>query len=469
MALVQGKFGPRIDRTAAGVRPLRVLFLNTRDSLGADVAVHVALARALDRVQTRVWAATSTYEAPGASARAALESIPALTVLPLDLGRPLAGQRGAARIAALLRNGRGAASLVHLAWLCRRERIDVIHVTERPRDALFGLLLARLAGSACVIHAHTSYYRHDATRLGDWTLRHADAVVGVSRFTAHTFVRDAGLPGRRVFAVHNAVDSALFRPDVPVAERAAMRARLGVPADVPLIGCVARLSRWKDQAALLDALVAVRRAVPAARLVLAGLSSDDAPDGQGNYKDYLFRRAAALGLDGAVGFAGFVPQHEMPAFYAALDVLAHPAIEEPFGLALVEAMASVRPVVAAGAGGVPEIIRDGVDGLLVPREQPEALAMALVSVLRDRALAERLARCGRDRVCATFSPERQAAAMLAVYRRIARRAGGVRAIEARRHAQSAAQAPDHPDYEGTNLTVDGVDARAAIGCGVRSI
>lgn len=406
-------------------RYLRVLFLNTRDSLGADVAVHLSLARTLDRALTRIWVATSTYETPlGPSARLALASIPHLTVLPLDLGRPLWDQHGVARLVALLRNVRGAASILQLAWMCRRARIDVIHVTDRPRDALFGFLVARLAGSACLIHAHTSYDRDFATARDNWLLRHADAVVGVSQFTARTYARDAGSPGHRVFAVHNAVDSAIFRPDVPVADRSAMRARLGVPADAPLIGCVARLIRWKGHDTLLEAFIAVRRAVPDARLVLAGVNGDTSPDGQGSFEDYLVRRVTALGLRDAVTFAGYVPSHEMPGLYAALDVLAHAAIEEPFGLALVEAMASGRPVVAVGAGGVPEIIRDGVDGVLVPREQPEALAAALVRILQDPLLAGRLARAGCDRARDTFSPEHQATLMLDVYRRVAAARGG---------------------------------------------
>ncbi len=404
--------------TQRGARRLRVLFLNTRDIVGADVAVHLSLARTLDRAHAQVWAATNAYEAPGASARAALESIPDLIVLPLDLGRPLVGRRGYERAIALVHNGRAAASLARLAWLCRCWRVDIVHVTERPRDARFGLLLARLAGSACLIHAHTGYYRHDATRLGDWTLRHADAVVGVSHFTADTYRHGASLPPGRVFAVHNAVDSAVFRPDAPVAERLDMRARLGVPAGAPLIGCVARLSRWKDQATLLEALVAVRRTVPGARLVLAGANADTSPDGRGNYEDYLARRIGALGLEGAVTFAGFVPHHEMPHVYAALDLLAHPAVEEPFGLAIVEAMASGLPVVAVNAGGVPEIIRDGVDGLLVPRGQPSALAAAITRVLGDTALSARLGRAGRERARTVFTPGSQAAAMLDVYRRV---------------------------------------------------
>lgn len=428
---------PPGDSPGAERPRLRVLFLNTRDRQGADVAVHLSLARTLDRAQARVWFATSTYEASsGPSTRLALNSIPNLTILPLDLGRPLWRQHGVARLIALLRNTRGAASLVQLAWLCRRERVDVIHVTDRPRDALFGLLVARLAGSACLIHAHTSYDGNHATARDNWVLRHADAVVGVSRFTARTYVRDAGLSENRVFALHNAVDGAIFRPDVSVSDRAAMRARLGVPADAPLIGCVARLIRWKGHDTLLDAFMVVRRAFPDVHLVLAGVNGDTAPDGQGTFQDYLVRRIAALGLQDAVTFAGFVPAHEMPSLYAALDVLAHTAIEEPFGLALVEAMASGRPVVAVGGGGVPEIIRDGVDGILVPREQPEALAAALVRLLREPALAECLGRAGRDRAHAAFSPEHQAIAMLDVYRRVVRARGS-----AARHRRPSVAGP----------------------------
>jgi len=397
---------------------IRVLFLNTRDSLGADVAVHLSLARWLDRAQTEVWAATSTYEAPGSSTLAALRQIPDLTVLPLDLGRPLYGLRGAGRALALLRNVRGAASLARLALQCRRQGIDLIHVTERPRDALFGLLLARVAGCTCLIHAHTSYYRHDATRLFNWTFARADAVVGVSEFTAKTYTQSAGLPEERVFAVHNAVDGACFSPAVPSTARLAMRARFGIPAAAPLIGCVARLSRWKGQAELVEALVAVRQTLPEARLLLAGGTMEAAPDGNGDFRAYLERRVVELGLSDAVIFAGFLPYDEMPAFFGALDVLAHPAVEEPFGLAIVEAMASERPVVAVRAGGVPEIIRDGVDGLLAASNTPDELAVELLRVLGDADLSGRLGRAGRLRVERLFSPRRQAEAMAAVYRRV---------------------------------------------------
>jgi glycosyltransferase involved in cell wall biosynthesis len=200
-----------------------------------------------------------------------------------------------------------------------------------------------------------------------------------------------------------------------------MRQRLGIPVDVPVIGCVARLMHGKGQIPLLEAFAVVRQTVPAARLVLAGLSAEAAPDGQGDYRDYIVRRIDSLGLQGVVTLPGFLPQSDMPEFYGALDVLAHPSLEEPFGLAVVEAMASMRPVVAVDRGGIPEIVRREVDGLLVPAEDPAAMAAAIIEVLGEPALAQRLAHSGRQRVLETFTLEIQAAAMERVYAQVVAR------------------------------------------------
>jgi len=341
-------------------RRLKVLFLNTRDSLGADVAVHLSLIANLDRSQVEVWVASGLYEKSGPSTLAALGAIPGIMLLPLELGRSL-GQGLAGRVKSFRFNALALLNLLRLSWLCRRQKIGVIHVTDRPRDALFGLLLARLGGSRCLIHAHTSYDRRNLNRLGDWVLKQADAVVGVSHFTANTYRREAGIAPQKVFAVHNAVDAGVFRPDLSLEEPTIIR-RLGICPGGPLIGCVARLSRWKDQATLLEALAELRTALPGVRLVLAGANFDSSPDGQGTYQEYLERRIKALGLENAVTFAGYLDHQEMPGLYNGFDVLAHPAVEEPFGLAVVEAMASGRPVVAVGEGGICEIIRDGLDG-----------------------------------------------------------------------------------------------------------
>jgi glycosyltransferase involved in cell wall biosynthesis len=245
-------------------------------------------------------------------------------------------------------------------------------------------------------------------------------VVGVSAFTASTF-RSAGVRPARLYSVHNSVDPQVFTPAIANEVSAAMRHKLGIDERAPLIGCVARLMRGKDQATLVRAFAAVREAFPSARLVLAGTSMDRAPDGLGDYRDYLVRLARQLNVSDAVDLVGFLPYGDMPGFYRALDLLAHPSWEEPFGLALVEAMASERPVLAINGGGVPEIIVDGRDGLLVPRQSPTVMADAIIDVLRDPPMAERLSRSGRARVLKAFTPEQQATRMLEVYQFVVQR------------------------------------------------
>jgi glycosyltransferase involved in cell wall biosynthesis len=358
-------------------------------------------------------------ELPGVSVHAALAAIDDLELQTLDLGRPIGRHHGLARIRPVLDNLRGMSSLVRLALWCRSNGVDIVHVTERPRQALFGLLVARLAGAACLIQAHTVYYPRDATRFSNWRLHQADAVVGVSNFVARSFQRHGQLPEDRVFAVHNAVDANVFCPEVAAMGRDEMRQQLGLPHDAVVIGCVARLMAWKGQDVLLQAFTRVRGQIPRAHLVLAGTSAESAPDGRGDYRDYLLRQVSNLGLDGYVHLPGFLLQTAMPRFYGALDLVAHPSIEEPFGLAVVEAMASGRPVVAVNRGGIPEIIRDGLDGVLVPAQEPTALASAIVHLIHQPQLAAQLSGAGRRRVVEVFTPEAQAERMARIYETVA--------------------------------------------------
>jgi glycosyltransferase involved in cell wall biosynthesis len=135
-------------------------------------------------------------------------------------------------------------------------------------------------------------------------------------------------------------------------------------------------------------------AVPNAWLLLVG---------EGSQTDALRAQARALPLPASerVVFAGF--QTDVEAVTQALDVAVMPSLREAQGLALLEAMAARRPVVASAVGGIPETIRDGVDGLLVPAADPDALATAMVRLARDPRLRDRLAASGRRRVVDRFS------------------------------------------------------------------
>ena len=153
---------------------------------------------------------------------------------------------------------------------------------------------------------------------------------------------------------------------------------------------------------------------PAARLRVIG---DASPTLDAGYPDELSAAAARLGVAGAVDFTGHVD--DVPAAMRALDVLVHTAEGEPFGLVLVEAMLSGVPVIAPHEGGPAEIVRDGVDGLLVDVTDPRVLADAILSLARDPARRRLLGAAGRTRALERFTAERMAAEAWAITRDVA--------------------------------------------------
>jgi glycosyltransferase involved in cell wall biosynthesis len=228
--------------------------------------------------------------------------------------------------------------------------------------------------------------------LANWC---AVRVVANSRATADAFVA-AGGRASLVTVVHNGIDAAPFDalgPDT----RAAVRAELGIPDDVFLVGCFSRLHPWKGQHVLLDA---VARMPGVHALVVGGaLFSGEAP-----YEAELRARAQLPGFAGRVHMLGV--RGDVPRLLAACDVVVHASVlAEPFGRVLVEAMLARRPVVATAAGGVPEVVSDGETGVLVPPGDARALGEAIDALRRDPARVAALARRGADHARACFSRE----------------------------------------------------------------
>lgn len=317
------------------------------------------------------------------------------------------------RIRALAEAPLVVADLAGLARYVRRHRIQVIHATEKPRDALYATLLKRVTGARCVIHMHVSYGEW-LSPIVKWALAHADAIVGVSNFTART-ITDAGYPPARVFVVHNSLEIASWDPSIEVAHT---RTTLGIPPDAPVLGIFARLFAWKGHAYVLDALSIVRNEFPDIRLLIVGKDDPRAHPGGGSYRTELERQAQRLGLLSNIVFTGF--RTDVPRLMAAIDVFTLPSWEEPFGLVFLEAMAMRKPVVAWDSGGAPEVVRHGQTGLLVPRGSVSGLAEAMLALLRDPALRRRLGDEGRRDVEERFNPQRMCESMVAVYRAILR-------------------------------------------------
>ncbi|MGH2511176.1 MAG: glycosyltransferase family 4 protein, partial [Candidatus Limnocylindrales bacterium] len=169
------------------------------------------------------------------------------------------------------------------------------------------------------------------------------------------------------------------------------REEYGIAPDAAVVGVVARLEPEKGHPTLLEAWPAVLRAVPNAVLLIVG---------EGSRREELERQAAGLQITQRVVFTG--RRDDVPAVTAALDVAVLPSYREAQGLSILEAMALSRPVVASRVGGIPEVIEDGVSGLLVPPHDPEALAGAIVRLLTNHPLADMIGRAGHDVVHARF-------------------------------------------------------------------
>lgn len=295
------------------------------------------------------------------------------------------------------------------AWLIEHE-IDLLH-THSYKPNLYG----RLAGLLCqprglrlLAHYHNQYdnkWAADGKLVFDQRLAEfPGALVACSQSVAAHVAERIGVSPARIDVVPNGVDAARFAGG----ERSAARAQLGIGDARRVVGLVGRISEQKGQEEFLRAAAIVRAQIPAALFLVVG--SADEPQRLADARSL----ADALGLTDSVRFTGHLA--DMPALYAALDILAAPSRWEGFGLMLVEAMAAGKPIVASRVGAIPEVCGDG-PALLVPPRDPAALADALLALLRDPARAQAMGQAGVARA-GEFSWARSGAILDGVYRRL---------------------------------------------------
>ncbi|HBY97256.1 MAG TPA: hypothetical protein DEP84_25510, partial [Chloroflexi bacterium] len=254
----------------------------------------------------------------------------------------------------------------HIAARLRALDADLVHCNGRVGFDHIGILAAALAGRPCVVHVRD----WDALGPVERLLLHAvDHLIYISKAIAADHRRQGVAPERGT-VILNALDLAAYRARAAGAE--SMRREFGWDEDVWLVGLVGRVEAWKGQRIFLQALSQLRADLPQLRALIVGASS---PQSSG-YWDELQQMTRDLDLTDIVRFTGY--RADTPRVVGALDVLAHcSTTPEPFGRVLIEAGALAKPVVAANAGGVPEIVVDGVTGLLVGPGDPTALATAL--------------------------------------------------------------------------------------------
>jgi glycosyltransferase involved in cell wall biosynthesis len=285
-------------------------------------------------------------------------------------------------------------------------RPDVLHTHMYRADVIGTKAALALANAGhrrpfLVSTVHSSRVRSAEDRE---TLRaltpEIDQLIAVSRAIERKVADERpGLAPVRL--IYNGVDLARYDHQEPCCT---LRDEYGMEPGSQIVGVVARLEPEKGHQTLLDAWPHVLREVPDAYLLVVG---------EGSRRDDLEQRAAANRVAHRVVFTG--RRDDIPAVTAALDVAVLPSHREAQGLSILEAMALSRPVVASDVGGIPEMIQDGVTGLLVPHDQPESLAAAIVRLLKDHSLADTIARAGHDLVHDRFCIELMVKAVEEIY------------------------------------------------------
>ncbi|MBN2307618.1 MAG: glycosyltransferase [Candidatus Hydrogenedentes bacterium] len=318
-------------------------------------------------------------------------------------GRPdgafLAAHHGvddAVRIPAAFRGEWDLATAWKLARAVRRHRVDILHA-HTSHAHTHAYLAKRMAGRGLVVVSRRVDFVPRQDFLNRWKYRLPDHIIAISERIGDV-MRAFGVPPAKLSVVHSCIDPARF--DVEPLPRAA----LGVPDGVPLLGNVAALVGHKDQATLLDAMPAVLRELPDLHLVIAG---------EGELRGALETQIERLGIGHAVQLLGY--RDDVPRLLRALDAFVMSSKEEGLGTSVLDAMVCGLPVAATAGGGIPEMVADGQTGLLVPVQDPPALAAAIVRLFRDRALARRLGDNAKAMVVDRFTVDRMVEGNLRVY------------------------------------------------------
>lgn len=287
-------------------------------------------------------------------------------------------------------------AIARSASALRRMRPDVMLYFALGPGTFAGPAAARLAGVPAVIRAQDTVldglYPKPLRTADRLLLKDTDRIVVPSSFLKEVIVRGLGVRPGLIDVIPNGIDLSRFRSGRP---KPGLAANLGFSPNDRLIGLTANLVPVKNHRLLLEAAPVVLKAVPSARFLLIG---------EGPLKSELMSLAESLGVASAVRFLGY--RSDVRDLIPLLDAGLLCSHMETHGIALIEMMAAGVPVAAPAVGGIPEIIRDGENGILFAPADAGALAAALIRMLRDNRLATRLSAAGRITAFERFSVER---------------------------------------------------------------
>ncbi|MBN1562317.1 MAG: glycosyltransferase [Anaerolineae bacterium] len=294
----------------------------------------------------------------------------------------------------------------------RTTKPDMLHTHLLHAD-LYGIPAARRANVPYVVssrHNDDKFRRQLPMRwLHRWLWSQTDAGIAISEAIRQFSIRVEGVPASKIHTIHYGLDPATVTAAVPdpAAARAKLRAELQLPSNAILVGSICRLIEQKGLIYGLRAFARIAEQVPDAGYVIAG---------DGNLREALQAEAHTLGIADRVHFLGWCS--DAYPIFAALDVFLAPSLWEGFGLVFLEAMALSVPVISTTISAIPEVVKDGITGWLVPPRNADTLAGALREALTDTAERHKRGAAGRRRLENHFTVETMVKCTLTLYREL---------------------------------------------------
>jgi len=299
---------------------------------------------------------------------------------------------------------------LHAGWrlsrIIKELKPDVVHAHDPHAVACAALALAFNTTPECppLFASRRVAFHLKANTFSRWKYHQVDCFIAASN-SIHAMLASDGIEETKIVTVYEGIDIHRIQAEPP----ANIHSELWLPVHAPIVGATAALTSEKGHRYLIEAAALVVREVPDARFVVLG---------DGELRPTLERQIRDLHLEKHFFLPGF--RADVLGFLRAFDVFVMPSLAEGLGTSLLDAMAASKATVASRTGGIPEVVAEGETGLLVEPRDHEALARAIVQLLKDPDRRERMGAAGLARVRRFFSADRMVERTLEIYRQYAR-------------------------------------------------
>jgi glycosyltransferase involved in cell wall biosynthesis len=241
-------------------------------------------------------------------------------------------------------------------------------------------------------------------------MKRSDALIAVSQYTEKELTEFYGISEEKIHVIYNCVDVQKFKPNT---DKEKLRRELGLEKEKKIVLFVGRLYSRKGLTTLVQSIPKVVQVFKDAKFIISG-------GGFKQNQEKLQRQAEKVKANNHVSFLGYFPDEKLPNLYACSDIFVLPALYENFPFAILEAQASGLPVISTKVGGIPELVTDNENGLLVDPADAEQLADAIIRLLQDPIFAEKLGRQGRQLMVEKFAWPHATKEVVALYNKVSK-------------------------------------------------